>query len=721
MDFQIEKTISNFIESQFPAFYQEEGPNFILFTKAYYEWMEQEGKPVREARNLFDYRDIDNTIEKFLEHFQKKYLYGIPFNVIINKRFLLKHILDVYRSKGSINCYKLLFKLIYNQEIDVYLPGRDMFKTSDGTWVQPRYLEVTQSELLPELVGKTIIGLSSNTTATVESYISEPINENIISLLYLSNIKPTGGAFVVGEKVLDISYTTSSIISPIVSNLSDIIAISPKVTGSLDTVNIINGGQQFKIGDVLKIAHRDVSNNKVISSGVDGLVRVTELKTQQGALYFDIENQGFGITSSANTFLYNNPLDTTGSGGSFAIGAISNTQVVTYNTDVICDYMDIQIDASQYDFPANSSANLTSNVSTALSFTNDVFGSLLSLTNINTGNGYTQTPDIFIRSVLTSNVLPGTISYNTTSNTVTGTNTQFTRYFSNNDCIFLQANSSNGQTIEYKIVKNIANNTSLTLYGAPNVNSTATAQFRASPTILPANFCFYDALMITPDNTINGLNSIVSGSPSSGNGIVGAVTAMNSGRGYVQGEPVKMYLYGGLTTPTIINGGVGYANNEKLVFSDLNQSAAEGFITTNGNGTIISATLSYSGSGYVVPPVITIQTANGSGAVLSTTVTEFNTFSSVSGRISKTGEGIGIGYWTTTRGFLNSDKYIQDSYFYQDFSYQIKVATQLNKYRDILYNTFHTAGSVLFGEYQVISKTSEIQTIGYEQTQASIS
>ena len=158
----------------------------------------------------------------------------------------------------------------------------------------------------------------------------------------------------------------------------------------------------------------------------------------------------------------------------------------------------------------------------------------------------------------------------------------------------------------------------MTLYGAPNVNSTATAQFRASPTILPANFCFYDALMITPDNTINGLNSIVSGSPSSGNGIVGAVTAMNSGRGYVQGEPVKMYLYGGLTTPTIINGGVGYANNEKLIFSDINQSAAEGFITTNANGTIISTTLSYSGSGYVIPPVVKVQTANGSGAVLST-------------------------------------------------------------------------------------------------------
>ena len=43
------------------------------------------------------------------------------------------------------------------------------------------------------------------------------------------------------------------------------------------------------------------------------------------------------------------------------------------------------------------------------------------------------------------------------------------------------------------------------------------------------------------------------------------------------------------------------------------------------------------------------------------------------------------------------------------------------KYKDILYNTFHTAGSVLFGEYQVITKTTEVQKIGYEQTQASIS
>ena len=86
MDFEIEKKISYFVENQFPQFYRDEGSNFIQFVKAYYEWMEEEGNAIYESRSLLDYRDIDNTLEDFLEHFQRKYLYGIPFNVIINKR-----------------------------------------------------------------------------------------------------------------------------------------------------------------------------------------------------------------------------------------------------------------------------------------------------------------------------------------------------------------------------------------------------------------------------------------------------------------------------------------------------------------------------------------------------------------------------------------------------------------------------------------------------------
>lgn len=43
----IEKFISPFVESQFPSFYREEGPQFIAFVKAYYEWMEGETQTIQ--------------------------------------------------------------------------------------------------------------------------------------------------------------------------------------------------------------------------------------------------------------------------------------------------------------------------------------------------------------------------------------------------------------------------------------------------------------------------------------------------------------------------------------------------------------------------------------------------------------------------------------------------------------------------------------------------
>ena len=711
MEFSVEKFITPFIESQFPQFYQEEGPNFVLFAKAYYEWMEEQGNPIGEARNLFDYRDIDNTLESFLEYFQKKYLYGIPFSIIVNKRYLLKHILDVYRSKSSIECYKLLFRLIYNEDVDVYLPSRDMLRVSDGVWKEPKYVEVNDTGFLDNYVGKEIFGLTSNTSAVVESFIKQPINQNIISTLYISNIEPKGGSFIQGEKLIIDGYRTA-----------EDIEMAPTVLGSLDSVDIINGGQGFNVGDIIKIVHRDLSNNSVISYGVDGELRVTEVSRGLGALNFSIYDGGFGFTSNAMMLLYNSPTDTTGNGASFSIGTLSFTQEVQYNTDLIADYANLSLNSTSFGFPANSSANISSNVGITLSFQNNIFGTIFSLSNIKTGNDYTQAANVFVRSTLLSNALVGSVTYNTTSNTVTGTSTLFTSYFSNNDVIALRANSADPSTEEYVIVKNVNSNTSITLYGPPKNNSTASAVYKIAPVILPANFALSDPIMYRPDSTINGQNEIIAALPSSGNNIVSKAVAINSGKGYVDGEVVKLYLYSGLNTPTVITGGVNYSNGESLIFSGGGTtSAAEGFITTNTSGGIVSASITYQGSGYSSIPVINVKTKNGSGAYLTTTLSEFNTFSEITGRVKKTGIGKQKGSWVTTRGLLNSDKYIQDSYFYQDYSYQIKAAVMLNKYKDILYNTFHTSGSELFGKYyEIINENSNIEIL-YEQSSANVS
>jgi hypothetical protein len=698
MEFPIEKFVSNFIASQFPQFYREDGENFILFMKAYYEWMESSGNPVYQARRLYDYRDIDNTLEDFLEYFQKKYLYGIPFRVIANKRFLLKHILDVYRSKGTIQCYRLLFKLLYNEDIEIYLPGRDVLRASDGTWNAPKYLEISDNDISPSYIGKTIVGTSSGTTAIVENYIEESYNTSKINILYISNILPRGGQFFVGEKITEsgLQFDTEAVTA------------APTILGSLDKINVINGGQGYTLGDVIKLVYRDVSNGDVISYGTDGILKVTKLSTGLGSLDIEIEEGGFGFTSNATTFLYKTSAN--GQGASFDIGSIIDTQSIQYNTDLICDYMSANIDSATYNFPAYASANQLSTLQECFSYSNQIFGSIFSLTNVETGNNYDTGADVFVRSTQLSSALPGSsISYNTGSNTVTGdSNAIFNYIFANDDVIGLKANSSLNSSLELAVIKQVTNSSHIVLYGPPSLNSTASAQYFAAPTILPSQYAPYETPMVTTDGSINGENETITAGPNIGNNIVSEAVAISSGKGYVEGEIVKAYLHSSISNNiSVISGGNNYTNGELVYFVGGEPGAiANAYITTNGNGTVVSATVTSGGSGYRSIPNLIINTANGSGAALTVTLQEFNTSSSITGKVVKGGIGRSRGFWSTTRGFLNSDKYIQDSYYYQDYSYEIRVAKTLSDYKDIIYNTFHSSGAELFGKYLKILQTS---------------
>ena len=76
-----EDYISPLIESQFPNIYKEDGPVFVAFVKAYYEYLEQEDKDLYNLRKMFENIDVDQSVDSFLEHFRKHCLYSCPKNV----------------------------------------------------------------------------------------------------------------------------------------------------------------------------------------------------------------------------------------------------------------------------------------------------------------------------------------------------------------------------------------------------------------------------------------------------------------------------------------------------------------------------------------------------------------------------------------------------------------------------------------------------------------
>ena len=102
----------------------------MLFVKAYYEYMEQEGKTQYELNNIKGYKDIDLTLDSYIDYFRKTVLPSIPLDVLADKRLLVKTIRDFYQSKGTIDSYRFLFRALYNEDIEINYPADKMLVVS---------------------------------------------------------------------------------------------------------------------------------------------------------------------------------------------------------------------------------------------------------------------------------------------------------------------------------------------------------------------------------------------------------------------------------------------------------------------------------------------------------------------------------------------------------------------------------------------------------------
>ena len=273
----IEDLVSPLIQSQFPAFYNEEGPLFIEFVKSYYKWLETTGQQAYYARNLIEYRDVDKTVDEFVVHFKETFLKDLPLSVQSDERLFIRNILDLYQNKGSEQSVKLAMRALFNQDSSVYLPGEDLLKSSDGTWVKPKYLEVTVSPRNISFVNREVVGTTTGAKAFCESVVKKRVNGKFIDVLFLSNVR---GDFVYGEQVVETLNT----------NTID----APTICGSLTTLNVLNGGQDFSIGDEFNVVSDNGKHAKAI---------VTSISSATGRVNLKIDDGGFGFSNSATVYI----------------------------------------------------------------------------------------------------------------------------------------------------------------------------------------------------------------------------------------------------------------------------------------------------------------------------------------------------------------------------------------------------------------------------------
>lgn len=74
------------------------------------------------------------------------------------------------------------------------------------------------------------------------------------------------------------------------------------------------------------------------------------------------------------------------------------------------------------------------------------------------------------------------------------------------------------------------------------------------------------------------------------------------------------------------------------------------------------------------------------------------------------------GYFKTNRGFLSDAMVLQDNYYWQQFSYVLKVSETIDQWRDVVKKILHPAGMALFGNFKVQAEAFENEKISMDLT-----
>ena len=265
--------ISSYIRQQFPTAYEEGGEEFVAFVEAYYEFVDLN---YFQNRTVLETMDIDNTLEEFILYFKETYLKDFPFVAATSKEFMIKHIQDFYKSKGTELSTQLLLRMLFNEESKINLPSKDILRASESRWYEPEYIEVSRSERTVTFLNKQITGAKSRAKAVVEGIVTKRVEGKYIDVIYLSSVS---GKFRKGEFVTDDGN----------------LRYSPQILGSLTKVLVNNGGRDNKIGDIFEV---------VGAGGERGKVRVSEIIGATGRVDFSIEDGGFGFTTTSDTDVY---------------------------------------------------------------------------------------------------------------------------------------------------------------------------------------------------------------------------------------------------------------------------------------------------------------------------------------------------------------------------------------------------------------------------------
>ena len=179
------------VREHVPEFVRSDHPQFINFVEKYYEFMANNTLMKTSSNTevyyygadfaskvLQDIKDVDKTdFVQFIQSFRAQYGYGLPVKLYedpspnnrdTNLATLYKNLVDFYQAVGTEDSFKTLFRLIYNEDIEIYYPAKDMLIASGGDYVKEARVKVNYVDGLNLAANKMLVGSNSGAYGTIE-------------------------------------------------------------------------------------------------------------------------------------------------------------------------------------------------------------------------------------------------------------------------------------------------------------------------------------------------------------------------------------------------------------------------------------------------------------------------------------------------------------------------------------------------------------------------
>lgn len=357
------RNITNLIEQQFPEFVRTEGPRFVEFVKAYYSWVDS------VSIDLEGSSDIDTAPEEFIDRFKQDLIDAIPDSVAVDPVLLMKHIKELWQSKGTEASIALLFRILFDEDIEVYYPRESILRASAGKWVQETSVRISQPFVGDVLLldGELVFGRTSGASGRVERIVSSIERGVDVRELFLSGVV---GEFISGEMLAN---ADASIGGQVFNSV-----------GPIAGLNVTAGGAYHQVGDNVDVEQTGGSLATAIVTEID----------DRSAVNFTVVNGGSGYRVGSTLCIVSGG---SGSGASFAVASIANTEPLMLNADSIEPLAAVSIGTvptfvsgggnTAPVLPALAAANASTPLVDALTFDNVTVGSIATITQTH-GNGF---------------------------------------------------------------------------------------------------------------------------------------------------------------------------------------------------------------------------------------------------------------------------------------------------------------------------------------------